>query len=183
MVNSRRQAIANALAATRYPEGWCARWVRGLYGVGPAGDVDKDGDFDAVDSWRRATKRHRAAVDDVTPPAGVPVYWSGGSKGHGHIAITVDGWGAIESTDWPSAGVVGSTTIDELTRKWGLTYLGWSEDIHGQEIPTGLPPRRPAEVRQEIKDARAIRDNPSTGKRRRRIAQTVIDTWKKVKKQ
>lgn len=189
MVRSRVEVVRLALASKQWPPGLCARWVRTLYDVPASGDVDGDGDADAVDSWRLAKHRHPLGGPGIPsstgeqPPAGVPVYWAGGSAGHGHIAITLDNHGTIRSTDWPKAGTVGTTTIAKLTAAWGLPYLGWSADIHGHLIPTGEPPRRPAEVRDAIRDARAIRDAPTTGKRRRRIAQTVIDQWKRVRKQ
>lgn len=81
----------------------------------------------AYGAWQLSQYKH---AGDGNPPAGVPVYWSGGL---GHVALSIGG-GNIVSTDWPHSGVIGKTSIAELTRAWGKQYQGWTEDIEGRAI-------------------------------------------------
>lgn len=81
----------------------------------------------ATAGWIGARYKH---AGDLNPPAGVPVWWSGGA---GHVALSI-GSGKIISTDWPHTGIVGQTTIAEMNRRWHKTYKGWSEDIDGARI-------------------------------------------------
>ena len=71
---------------------------------------------------------------DKNPPPGVPVYWHNPRSRYGHIALSVGG-GRVRSTDWPGSGRVSELSIDQMTRAWGLQYLGWSSRIGGQAIP------------------------------------------------
>jgi hypothetical protein len=133
MTLSRQQAVRNALAATTNKVGMCAQWTRQQFGVPALGDFDGDGDADAVDMWKACVLKHHADSEPV-PPAGVPVFWSGGSKGHGHAAVSLGG-GMVRSTDAWTAGQIGTVPISEVTRRWGMPYLGWTEDLYGHEIP------------------------------------------------
>lgn len=141
MTITRREAVARATKSRTYPQGMCYRWTREMFGLPAVGDRDGDGDADAVDGWRAAKHRHPG---DRTPPGGVPVFWSGGSKGHGHAALTTFD-GRVRSIDTgPSGfGTVGTVDLGWFERHWGLTYLGWSEDLGGQRIPTGAPAPTP----------------------------------------
>lgn len=128
---SRNQAVVNALASKAYPVGMCAKWTREKYGLPALGDFDRDGDADAVDMWQACVLKE---AGDRNPPAGVPVFWSGGSKGHGHAAISL-GNGMIRTIDRPTSGLVGSVPLGEIESAWGLKYLGWTIDLYGYEIP------------------------------------------------
>ena len=128
---SRNQAIVNALASKAYPVGMCAKWTREKYGLPALGDFDRDGDADAVDMWAACVLKE---AGDRNPPAGVPVFWSGGSKGHGHAAVSL-GDGMIRTIDRPTSGQVGTVPLGEIERVWGLKYLGWTHDLYGHEIP------------------------------------------------
>lgn len=76
----------------------------------------------------------------IPAPKNVPVYWSGGAHGYGHVAIS-DGpdhsgrvW--IWTTD-ETAHTHGKFTRVPLTwvkDHWGLNYLGWTETIGGKRI-------------------------------------------------
>lgn len=131
MTATRQQAVRNALTVKTYPVGMCARFTREQFGVPALGDFDGDGDADAVDMWQACKIRNEG---DINPPAGVPVFWSGGRKGHGHAAVSL-GDGLVRSTDAWAAGLVGSVPLTEVTRRWGMPYLGWTEDLYGHEIP------------------------------------------------
>ncbi|HEX3612692.1 MAG TPA: hypothetical protein VHU88_13480 [Sporichthyaceae bacterium] len=84
----------------------------------------------AIGAWSVSSHKHRW---DAHPPAGVPVFWSGGSRGHGHVALSL-GHGMIVSTDLPYNGHVTRTTLSAPRRHWGLHYLGWTEDLEGYRI-------------------------------------------------
>jgi hypothetical protein len=128
---SRQQAVVNALQSTAYPVGMCAKWTREKYGLPALGDFDRDGDADAVDMWQACVLKE---AGDRNPPAGVPVFWSGGSKGHGHAAISL-GDGFVRTIDRPRSGVVSTVPLAEIEQAWGLKYLGWTIDLYGHEIP------------------------------------------------
>lgn len=128
---SRNQAIVSALASKAYPVGMCAKWTRERYGLPALGDFDRDGDADAVDMWQACVLKN---AGDRNPPAGVPVFWSGGSKGHGHAAISL-GDGFVRTIDRPEFGIVGTVPLGEIEQAWGLHYLGWTIDLYGHEIP------------------------------------------------
>lgn len=82
----------------------------------------------AIGAWRASRHKHYGL-----PPAGVPVFWSGGHRGHGHVALSL-GHGMIVSTDLPYTGHVTRTTLSAPRRHWGLHYLGWTEDLEGYRI-------------------------------------------------
>lgn len=135
MTYNRAQAIARANASRTYPRGMCYKWTREQFGIPSIGDRDGDGDADAVDGWKAARRRHPG---DRHPPPGVPVFWSGGSNGHGHAAITKPA--GVRSIDANGFGNVGTVDLGWFERNWGLTYLGWSEDLGGVPIPLGPVP-------------------------------------------
>jgi hypothetical protein len=110
-----------------------------MFGVGPKFET-------ATRAFNGTQHRHT-----TTPPAGVPVWWDKGRttaqfpEGLGHVAVSLGG-GKIRSTDWPSKGKVGTTTIAKLNATWTKQrYRGWSEDINGvrvfiQPAIPGTPP-------------------------------------------
>lgn len=156
----RAEAVARALASKSYAVAMCMQWTRLMFGIGAVGDFDGNGRANAVDGWKSCRHRHPG---DRNPPAGVPVFWSGGSRGDGHAAVALGG-GMIRSIDRPRAGVVGTVPLSDIERSWGLTYLGWAEDIGGVLIPTPPPPappapkRRPPRVRNYLQTAKRQRD-------------------------
>ena len=143
MVATRSEAAKRAEAATHNVPGTCQLWTRTQYLAPSAGDQDRDGDADAVDGWQSepASARHPG---DRNPPRGVPVAFSGGSRGYGHRAISL-GEGKIRSTDMTAtgykAGTVGTTTIAQIERSMGVSYLGWSETITGLAIVDDITPK------------------------------------------
>lgn len=139
MIRTPSQALAVADATHTNVPGTCQFKVRGYFNAPSAGDFDGDGAADAEDGWKSepAWARHPG---DRHPPRGYPVAFSGGSRDHGHRAIS-RGNGILRSTDFDGAtkryraGVVGNGTIAEVERAMGVTYLGWSKTIDGQPIP------------------------------------------------
>ena len=127
MARTPSQAVAYANRQGRWKSGMCLQFVRTCFGVGSRYGSASIG-------WRNTKYRHTSV-----PPPGVPVWWTGGSRGFGHIAISVGG-GYVRSTDFPGAGGVGKVAIRTLTRRWRQTYRGWSEDINGVRVwrPTAV---------------------------------------------
>lgn len=122
-------AAAKKQSATGVPHhgpGECLMAVRECYGF-PAVQPD------AIASWNVSAHKHRT-TDPNSIPRGVPVYWSGGSSGHGHIAIS-NGDGTCWSTDIRRIGFFDRTEISQIHTQWGLTLLGWSEEVNGFHVP------------------------------------------------
>jgi hypothetical protein len=86
---------------------------------------------DATTQWKNAQHRH---AGDKNPPKGAPVFWTGGSKGYGHAAISLGG-GRIRTIDCTYGGVTNDADINWPGNSWGLPYAGWSEDIGGVDVP------------------------------------------------
>jgi len=120
---SKFAGAVNRAKISYYQTGMCLKFVRTRYPV-----AARYGD--AATAWRN-TKLRRTG----TPPAGAPIWWTGGSRGYGHVTISAGG-GYCYSTDVPGKGRVGKIAISALTRSWGQTYRGWSEDINGVRVMT-----------------------------------------------
>jgi hypothetical protein len=126
-------AVGWAKAQRSFDSGMCLKFVRTCYNVPPKY-------ASAAIAWSKTKYRHTS-----TPPKGVPVWWTGGSRGFGHVAIS-DGGGYVISTDTGGRGRVGRTSIKHITRSWRQTYRGWSEDINGVRVyvPSDSRPATPA---------------------------------------
>lgn len=120
MPGTASEAAANATAAIgkhNIPN-MCLYYVRTWCGA-PGGYPN------AGTAWLAAKYKHG---QDRNPPAGVPVFFM-----PNHVALSIGGQNIV-STDWPHAGVIGQTTIDELEKAWHKTYYGWTEDIDKMRI-------------------------------------------------
>ena len=161
---TRSQALARALArvGTACVPGSCWATTRSWYAAPAIGDYDGDGRADAEDAWKAAKKRHPG---DRNPPPGVPVFWSGGRRDDGHAAIAAPD-GQIVSTDAPETGVIGLVDLTYPERAWGLTYLGWTEDIYGDPIPVSQPPRptRPKRIQRYLAETKTEIDRLRKGR-------------------
>lgn len=116
-------AVGNANAATHCDPGYCLKYTRTWLEIGSK-------EADAADAWANAIGKHKG---DKHPPRGAPVFWTGGSSGHGHIAIARGN--DMRSTDIPNSGKVGNDNGKWPREKWGLTYVGWAEGFNGVRIP------------------------------------------------
>lgn len=184
-------ALKLAQAYKTYASGMCLKFVRSLYNVPVVYP-------DAATAWRNTKYRHTS-----TPPKGVPVWWTGGSRGFGHVAISAGG-GYVISTDYPSKGRVGKVKISTLTKAWGQTYRGWSEDINGYRVykaakkeakykppafPKGIGPRKskPSAVKLQraLKKAgfmpKSVKENPNYGPQTRAAVARFHDKYPKYK--
>lgn len=126
-------AVRYARTITRWPVGYCLKYVRTCFNVG-----SKYGS--AIVAWNNAKYRHGTSS---VPPIGVPVFFKGGR--YGHVAISVGNW-KCRTTDYPRAGVVSEVDIRTLAKVWNYPYIGWTEDINGVRVytkpvaPTPKPP-------------------------------------------
>src|SRR6185312_926566 len=104
--------------------GWCLAYVQNAFGTGWAGS-------NAWEAWNdHVNIKHL----DRDIPSGmyVPI-WFSGYHGLGHVAIYKDG--KVWSSPWhhkPYADVISS--IAEVERIYGVSYVGWSEDISGKQV-------------------------------------------------
>lgn len=125
------QALANAKRVTSWAVGRCDEFVARMYGFGSSGYAT------AVANWQ-ATPGTLKHAGDWNAPAGALMYWSGGSTGAGHVAIST-GDGNIISTDAHALGSVGSIPARTPTDKWGHPYLGWAYPyFQGRQGTDGL---------------------------------------------
>jgi len=117
-----------------WPSGMCQQFTRTTFNVG-------SGAPSAAAAWHQANKRH--PTNSTTGiPAAVPVFWLGGSRGFGHAAVSL-GNGLCRSTDWPSAGRVGTARISDINRAWGQDFQGWTEDINEVTVWEKPKPKLP----------------------------------------
>ena len=100
---------------------WCLKMVRMCYGIGPKY-------LRAIDAWNGARRKHRTS-NAFEIPRGYPVYWA-----PNHIAIAA-GKGMCWSTDIKRDGFFDLVPIAKIHEEWGLTLLGWSEDLNGEIVP------------------------------------------------
>lgn len=119
------QAAKRAMGTTdpaRYDR--CLWWVRMLYKIPAAAPT-------AVAAWDAVAVEHRHGW--YNPPAGVPVFWTGGSQGAGHVALS-DGQGGVWSTDIGGRGTVTRVPISRIHAVWGLSYAGWASTLNGMTV-------------------------------------------------
>ncbi len=95
--------------------GMCQAFSVTMFGTGGVGDWDGDGDADAVDGWKKAKARGKVRTADQIRdfskiPYGVILYWSGGSRGYGHAAVSIGG-GNMVTTDAGWGGLIGVRRI------------------------------------------------------------------------
>jgi hypothetical protein len=118
------ETVAAAQRSSYNVPGHCLQWSREQAGI-PSRYLD------AATAWEHASGRR---PDDADPPRGAAVYWTGGSSGHGHIAISV-GHGLVRSSDAGGTGQVATIAISKLSSEWNLQYAGWANSINGYRIP------------------------------------------------
>lgn len=109
--------------ATNSP-GYCLQWCREKAGIDPLYG-------DATTAWANTNDRHPG---DRNPPRGALPYWTGGSHGYGHIAVSIGG-GKIRSTDAGGSGRVATVSLGWVETHWGLPYAGWAWDVNEITIP------------------------------------------------
>lgn len=107
--------------------GTCLMWVRETFGFQT--DPVSGNPPTAAEGWAQVPSGDKHA-GDTNPPAGVPVYWTGGSSGAGHVAISAGG-GNVYSTDFGQSGYLGdgrvhASSINAINTDKNLHYAGWA---------------------------------------------------------
>lgn len=124
MVYSAARTARNAVNDRYNPPGYCLQQVRLWAGIGP--------DYlTATKAWYNTNDRHPGGR---RPPRGSFVYWTGGSHGYGHIALSL-GKGMIRSTDSGGSGRVATVPLRWVEQHWGLRYAGWAWDVNEVTVP------------------------------------------------
>ena len=104
---------------------------------------------DAATAWGKAKFKHSTAD---TPPLGVPVWWTGGGSGFGHVVVSAGG-GFCWSSDIKRRGKVDKVPISSISRAWGLKYQGWTEDLNGVQVFSPATPSLPAVALANVREA------------------------------
>lgn len=135
-VNTRSQTYANAKRFSEQKKyidyGMCLMWARTMANI-PA----KYGY--ALLAAKHASRRMG------TPPAGTFVYFKHRDNRRddlGHISISA-GKGYTYTTDYPKANRVGKTKINTLSSRWGLQFIGWSDECNDFRLRAGPTPPAP----------------------------------------
>lgn len=86
----------------------------------------------AIAAWNASTGKH-PETDPMKIPRGYVIFWSGGSRGFGHIAISL-GNGLCLSTDILRTGLFDVVPITRIHEAWGLTLLGYATNFENEDI-------------------------------------------------
>lgn len=134
-------AVAKSWVGRTYPHGWCQKWVvTEVFASGGVGDWDGDRAADAEDGWK-AAKKKVATPDPAKVPAGLPIYFIGGSRDNGHAAVSA-GNGMMYSTDRPNVGRVGHVPIKSVEKPWGVKFVGYvTTDGNGHNLLDAPKPK------------------------------------------
>lgn len=124
MVRNAEETARSAEASTSNGVGMCLQWSRERATI-PALHPD------AATAWKHAVHRHKK---DRNPPRGAMVYWTGGSKGYGHIAVSL-GNGKIRSSDAGGSGKPATVALTWPEQRWGMPYAGWADNVNDRVIP------------------------------------------------
>ncbi len=162
--------------------GWCLAYVRTAFDSAWAGPW-------ALDSWQTKTSFKHADRDFPTGVK-IPIWFRGYIRysaeykrniEYGHAAILqkfADGTMKIWSTPL-SAGVYAATwaTIEQVENKYGVTYVGWSEDVGGTRVVE--VDNAPAEV--PLKDTQRVVTNTDglNARSQPTTASTILKTFEK----
>lgn len=150
-----------------YRVGSCKLAVREAYEV----RVSHSGSAHAA--WTQAAHKHRLS-DPGRAPKGAPVFWSGGTHGYGHVAVSA-GDGRIWSTDIERLGYFDLVPASAPATQWGLVPLGWTNDLDGvlvyQEKPMPKRPNFDAIYEFATKAVEGNKKNPKAAEAARIIAQ------------
>lgn len=139
---------------------WCLVFVRSCFGIAALWP-------DAGTAWDNAKHKHRTTNPDEIP-AGAPVFWELASVAD-HVALST-GRGMCLSNDIRRPGHIAEVPIDEITRRWGGTLLGWTEDLNGVRVytPPPTPKTRGKWVDATLKEAqRRAQLNEAAGRPKR----------------
>lgn len=118
--------LARCERTPTWTAGMCGQFCAVMFGYGASGYRN------AVTQWAETPTVLRRPGDSAAP-AGALLYWSGGSAGHGHVAVSA-GHGTCWSIDISGTGTVSRVPVGRIRHQWGLPYLGWAYPyIQGKE--------------------------------------------------
>lgn len=130
---------------------------------------DSPGSYgNAIDGWNRCPvdRRHGYGDGYTAPPGAVGYATSPSGAGHVWIHLTAT---EVVSTDTPTNGRIGRTTVDELRRRMKLGILGWTDWFLGHNITLagttgdGYTLIEEEESTMQPQPTRVIRSNPKAG--------------------
>jgi hypothetical protein len=118
----------------------CKMRTRMAYNVASRSD-------DATEAFHET--KHRLKVAPEKAPRGALAWWTGGSEGHGHVAV-LDGKGGAWSTDIKRSGQWDHVKFDVIGKTFTkLKFAGVSLDIDGvQVVPTPRATRKTTAVKR-----------------------------------
>lgn len=126
-------------AGFTFPEGTCLKQQRTLWDVGSYDFTPTNGrDPWAIEAFDFAKFKHGTS-NPLLLPDFVPCFWR--KRGRpGHIALHLKhGDGLCLTTDAPGhPGRFGIVKISELSRLWGMEFVGWVEDLN--RVRVYVPP-------------------------------------------
>ena len=113
-----RKANLNQQGAAHY----CLRFARSAFGIPAVWPT-------AWLAYRATKKKHTTSLPtNVTVPV-----WFKTRSGVGHVAIWVPGKGVLSSPA-KGYGQAWFKSVYQLEKAWGITYVGWSEDLNGKTV-------------------------------------------------
>lgn len=113
----------------------CASLTRNAYGI--SADAWGDTPRTAGNAFHLVASKYIHTY--YTAPAGVPVFWTGGASGAGHVAIA-DGKGNVYSNDFGPKGYIGDGRVRLIpvgavsAHDANLKFQGWSEIFLGVRV-------------------------------------------------
>lgn len=111
-------ARAEAAAGRLIWDDKCLKFTAMAYGWGFSGTPY------AIDQYTSVMPANFRHDGDRHPPVGALLFWDTGRRA-GHVAIYVGG-GQVASNDIVTQGAISIVPADQIEKKWGAKYLGWS---------------------------------------------------------
>lgn len=131
-----KKAVEWAAAQVKKPSlNWnnlCLMFVRSCFGVAAK-------EPNAKKAWENSKYKHKE-TDSAKIPVGVPVFYKTKTV-NWHVVISAGDGGMCYSSDVGGKGKIGRIGIQALAKAWGITLLGWTEDLNGVRVYT--PPKPP----------------------------------------
>ena len=122
--------------------GYCLRFTQSVYKAPVKYPT-------AWDAWLNQTGKH---ADRNMPNVDVPIFYeswgtyNGVTKNWGHAAVYQASTGRVFSSPGSGYGNTWFSSIADSERRWGMRYVGWTENLNGLQIvqwvndPAPVPP-------------------------------------------
>lgn len=115
------------------PEFECLVYAREVFGIGSKYKT-------AWIAWENAQYKH---TNQSFPSVPVPVFFSG-AGGDGHVEVYIPGQGFYGSPYNTPNGHIMCATIADVQKHYGVTCVGWAEDIDGVRVAEQVADPAPA---------------------------------------